>query len=38
MLLAMETYGRTAPKCNGLLPMLAVNSSEKRSARATSLW
>jgi hypothetical protein len=29
MPLAMETCGRAAPKCNVLLHMLAVNSSEK---------
>ena len=38
MPLAMETYGRAAPKCNVLLHMLAVNSSEKRPERATFLW
>ena len=37
MPLAMETYGRAAPKCNVLLHMLAVNSSEKRPERATFL-
>ena len=29
---------RAAPKCNVLLHMLAVNSSEKRPERATFLW
>jgi hypothetical protein len=33
----METYGRAAPKCNVLLHMLAVNSSEKCPEHATFL-
>ena len=37
MPLAMETYGRAAPKCNVLLHMLAVKSSKKRPERATFL-
>ena len=37
MPLAMETYGRAAPKCNVLLHMLTVNSSEKLPERATFL-
>jgi FtsH-binding integral membrane protein len=37
MPLAMGKYGRAAPKCNVLLHMLAVNSSEKRPERATFL-
>jgi hypothetical protein len=37
MPLAMETYGRAASKCNVLLHMLAVNSSEKRPECSTFL-
>jgi hypothetical protein len=37
MPLSMETCGRTALKCNVLLRMLAVSSSEKRPERATFL-
>ena len=37
MPLSMETCGRTALKCNVLLRMLAVSSSEKRPERAIFL-
>jgi hypothetical protein len=35
MPLTIEACGRAAPKCNLLLHMLAVNSSDKRPGRAT---